>query len=105
MPMSPMQPGAQPEQMTQEQFLRQLKMTFEKLPNEMSVIWHDHKAIESEALAKSKAVKSIQNDALDNIALENTEMINSGSRHKVEMISVKVRLPSHDSPFLAYPLR
>jgi len=35
MPMSPMQPGAQPEQMTQEQFLRQLKMTFEKLPNEI----------------------------------------------------------------------
>jgi thioredoxin reductase (NADPH) len=30
-----MQPGAQPEQMTQEQFLRQLRMTFEKLPNEI----------------------------------------------------------------------
>jgi len=33
--MNPMQQGAQPEQMTQEQFLRQLKMTLERLPNQI----------------------------------------------------------------------
>jgi hypothetical protein len=70
------------------------------LPDEVDVIGHNDKAVEFEPFAKPEAVEGIEDDALDDIALENMKIVNCFSGDKVEIVGIEVGLPGcHDATF------
>jgi hypothetical protein len=59
------------------------------------MVWHDDKTVELETISQSEAIECIQNDALDDISLEEVQIIHGFCRDKIEMLRGKVRFPSH----------
>jgi len=74
-----------------------------KLPNEVSVIWHDDKTVEFEVFPKPKAVECIQNNALDDISLKEMKIIHGFRGNKVEVVRIEVGFPGHWFAFIRIP--
>jgi hypothetical protein len=75
------------------------RIVFGKLPNEVDVVGHDDEAVQSEPVAKTKAIKGIEDYALDRIALEDLKVTRCLGGDEVEVVWIEVGFPGGHGSF------